>query len=191
MRHEARPNEEVNGYFICDRGRYGYAYASAVDRPRQAMAAGTPGEIADILAGARETIERTVERYGPGSVAVVTSSRSSLETLAAAKQACVQDGWTGPAAAHTARQALNQKIAVGRLRSELAVSLAADTKVHDVLVIGADPLNEAPMLALSLRQVQRQRGPCDRDRSTRGDSCLSISITGPFIRRPWAPSCRP
>ena len=33
VRHEARPNPEVNGYFICDRGRYGYPYANAVDRP--------------------------------------------------------------------------------------------------------------------------------------------------------------
>ena len=158
MRHEARFNDTVNGHFICDRGRYGYAYASAVNRPRQAMAAGTIGATADILAGAREAIEQTVERYGPVSVAVVTSPRSSLETLAAAKQACAQHGWTGPAAAHTARQALNQKTAVVRLRPELAVSLAADTKAHDVLLIGADPLNEAPMLALSLRQVKRHGG---------------------------------
>jgi NADH-quinone oxidoreductase subunit G len=158
VRHEARPNEKVNGHFICDRGRYGYAYASAADRPRKAMASGVPGPLNDILAGARDAIQRTVGQYGPGSVAVVSSPRSSLETLATAKQACVQQGWTGPATAHTVRQVLNQKSAVGRLRPELAVSLAADTQVHDVLVIGADPLNEAPMLALSLRQVQRHGG---------------------------------
>ncbi len=158
VRHEARPNVAVNGHFICDRGRYAYAYASAANRPRQAMAAGCPGAIAVILAGARQTIQRTVAQYGPGSVAVVTSSRSSLETLAVTKQACAQRGWTGPAAAHTARQALNQKTAVGCLKPELAVSLAEDTEAHDVLVIGSDPLNEAPMLALSLRQVQRRGG---------------------------------
>ncbi|MBR9984835.1 MAG: (2Fe-2S)-binding protein, partial [Desulfosarcina sp.] len=158
VRHEARPNQEVNGHFICDRGRYAYAYASAADRPRQAMASGVPGPLNDILAGARDAIQRTVGQYGPGSVAVVASPRSSLETLAVAKQTCGRHGWTGPAVAGTARQALNQKTAVDRLRPELAVSLAADTKAHDVLVIGADPLNEAPMLALSLRQVQRHGG---------------------------------
>ena len=87
VRHEARHNVEVNGHFICDRGRYGYAYAGAADRPRQAMTAGTPGPISGILAEARETIQRTVRQYGPGSVAVVTSSRSSLETLSMVKQA--------------------------------------------------------------------------------------------------------
>jgi NADH-quinone oxidoreductase subunit G len=158
VRHEARPNLDVNGHFLCDRGRYGYAYASAADRPRQAMAAGCPGPIVDILAGAREAIRQTVAQHGPDSVAVVTSSRTNLETLAVLKQACERRVWTGPAAAPTDRQALNQKTAVGCLRPELAVSLAADTKAHDVLVIGADPLNEAPMLALSLRQVQRCGG---------------------------------
>jgi NADH-quinone oxidoreductase subunit G len=158
VRHEARINIDVNGHFLCDRGRYGYAYASTADRPRQAMTAGTPGPIADILAGARQTIQRAVDQYGPGSVAIVTSPRSSLETLAVLKQTCERRGWSGPAATQTARQTLNQKTAVGCLRPELAVSLAADTEAHDVLVVGADPLNEAPMLALSLRQVQRYGG---------------------------------
>jgi NADH-quinone oxidoreductase subunit G len=158
VRHEARANLEVNGYFICDRGRYAYAYASAADRPRKALAAGTPGEMADILAGARSAIERTVGQYGPESVAIVASPRSSLETLAAVKQACGQHGWTGPAVAPTARQALNLSTAVGCLKPDLAVSLAALSAADEVLVIGADPLNEAPMLALSLRQVQRKGG---------------------------------
>jgi hypothetical protein len=51
-------------------GRYAYAYASAADRPRQAMASGTPGEIVDILAGARATIEQRSNEHGPESVAV-------------------------------------------------------------------------------------------------------------------------
>ncbi|MFO7716785.1 2Fe-2S iron-sulfur cluster-binding protein [Desulfosarcina sp.] len=158
VRHEARPNLAVNGYFICDRGRYGYAYAGAVNRPRQAMATGTPADGGDILAAAREAIQQTAVQYGPGSVAAVTSVRGSLETLAMVTRAGREHGWTGPAVAPTDRQVLNLKTAVDCLRPDLAVSLAADTAAHDVLVIGADPLNESPMLALSLRQVQRYGG---------------------------------
>jgi len=33
VRLEARPNDAVNGYFICDRGRYGFAYANHPERP--------------------------------------------------------------------------------------------------------------------------------------------------------------
>jgi NADH-quinone oxidoreductase subunit G len=158
VRHEARVNLEVNGYFICDRGRYAYPYASAADRPRQALTSATPGEMAAILAGARATIERTVERYGPESVAVAASSRSSLETLAAVKQACSRHGWTGPAVAPTTRQALNLTTAVGCLKPALAVSMGGISAADEVLVIGADPINEAPMLALALRQVKRKGG---------------------------------
>ncbi len=42
VRHEARFNPAVNGHFICDRGRYGYSYASAADRPWQAAVHGQP-----------------------------------------------------------------------------------------------------------------------------------------------------
>ena len=158
VRHEARPNLAVNGYFICDRGRYAYPYASAVDRPRQARLEGTPAAMGDVLAAARSAIERTTGQYGPGSVAVAASSRSSLETLAMVGRACGEHGWTGPAVAATPRQASNLAAAVGGLIPALAVSLADVSAAADVLVIGADPINEAPMLALSLRQVWRQGG---------------------------------
>jgi NADH-quinone oxidoreductase subunit G len=158
VRHEARPNGDVNGYFICDRGRYGYAYASSGDRPRQALVAGKVGGVEATLAGVRSRIRQAAERFGPDSIAVVGSSRCSLETMAALKQACQQNGWTGPALAHTARQALNLRAVVNCLQPQLAVSLSGVGEAHDVLVVGADPINEAPMLALALRQVQRRGG---------------------------------
>ena len=36
VRLEGRPHEAVNGYFICDRGRYGFSYANHPERPRRA-----------------------------------------------------------------------------------------------------------------------------------------------------------
>ncbi|NTV43036.1 MAG: 2Fe-2S iron-sulfur cluster binding domain-containing protein, partial [Syntrophobacteraceae bacterium] len=36
IRVEARFNEKVNGYFICDRGRFGFPYTNADERPRAA-----------------------------------------------------------------------------------------------------------------------------------------------------------
>jgi NADH-quinone oxidoreductase subunit G len=158
VRHEARPNSEVNGYFICDRGRYAYTYASDVNRPRRALADGNAGEITGILSGARAIIESTVKKFGAGSVAVTASPRCSLETLAVVKQACEQNGWTGPALFYTNRQVLSMDTAVKSLRPELAVSLNDLAAAQDVLVIGSDPLNEAPMLALALRQAVRRGG---------------------------------
>ena len=158
VRHEARPNPSVNGYFICDRGRYGYTYAGIADRPRQAMASGMAIAMHAGLEVARDAIDRSVTRSGPGSVALVASSRCSLETLAMVKRICRQQQWTGPALAATRRQAMNARLAVARLAPDLAVSLADIAGADEVIVIGVDPLNEAPMLALSLRQAQRRGG---------------------------------
>src|SRR5690606_10725093 len=36
-RVENRYHGALNGYFLCDRGRYGYQYANADDRPRRAL----------------------------------------------------------------------------------------------------------------------------------------------------------
>jgi NADH-quinone oxidoreductase subunit G len=45
LRQEARLNEHVNGYFICDRGRFGYQYESHENRPRTARIDGSETEI--------------------------------------------------------------------------------------------------------------------------------------------------
>ncbi|MEJ2039080.1 MAG: NADH-quinone oxidoreductase subunit NuoG [Desulfosarcinaceae bacterium] len=158
VRHEARPNEAVNGHFICDRGRYGYAYASLEARPRQALVQGKPTDMEVALDQAVQQLQHTAEAFGPGSVAVVASPRSSLETLAMLAQTCRQNQWQAPVAAMTAREAENLHTAVTRLKPSLAVSLGAVASARTVVVIGADPLNEAPMLALSLRQAQRRGG---------------------------------
>jgi NADH-quinone oxidoreductase subunit G len=54
-------------------------------------------------------------------------------------------------------QALSVKVksAVKRLEPNLAVSLREVEKADFILVIGADPIHEAPMLALAMRQAQR------------------------------------
>ncbi|WP_083456553.1 2Fe-2S iron-sulfur cluster-binding protein [Desulfosarcina cetonica] len=80
VRHEARFHPAVNGHFICDRGRFGYAYASAPDRPRRAMAVGKPAAVSEIMDAAGDALQRVAEASGPESVAVMVSPRCSLET---------------------------------------------------------------------------------------------------------------
>lgn len=156
VRHEARTNDAVNGYFICDRGRYGYVYASSKERPRQAMVDGRSANIDDALDQAGRLLLQAAKQTGPKSVAVVASTRCSLETLAVLVMTCRQTQWQGPALAMTTREAENLRAAVANLEPDRAVSLGDIAAAHTVVVVGADPLNEAPMLALSLRQAQRR-----------------------------------
>ncbi len=158
VRHEARPNMDVNGYFLCDRGRYGYPYAHSGDRPRHAMANGTRQALPDTLWTARRLLSGVVQQFGPHSVAMVGSVRNSLETLAAMVHLSHHHAWLQPVVVNEARQATNLKTATASLDDDLAVSLGEVSVAEHVLVLGADPINEAPMLALALRQVQRLGG---------------------------------
>jgi NADH-quinone oxidoreductase subunit G len=158
VRHEARPNMDVNGYFICDRGRYGYAYANAPDRPRQALVDGEVKPFQAALAAAGERLQAVAARTGAAAVAVMGSTRNSLETIAVLESLCREKSYTGPVYQLENRKAVNLKSAVGHVSEDLAVSLGAISVAHAVVVIGADPLNEAPMLALSLRQAHQAGG---------------------------------
>jgi len=108
------------------------------------------------LAYARERLDAIRAAAGPQSVAAVGSVRSSLETQAALARAAKIKGWRGPAFFADMASAWKVQTAVSRLAPELAVSLAEIESADFVLAVGADPVNEAPMLALCLRQAFRK-----------------------------------
>ena len=154
-RQEARFHPDVNGWFVCDRGRHGFHYASLAERPRQARVQAERAGFDDALAHGRERLTAVQAAGGPRSVALVASARGSLETLAAAAALARTRGWRGPAVFAEDRTARNVAAALARLEPDLAVSLRAIERADCVLVVGTDPLHEAPMLALAVRQAAR------------------------------------
>ena len=158
VRQEARYSEAVNGYFICDRGRYGFFYTSSEDRPRQALVGGKEVSYNQAIREAREKLGGLIKSTGPDAVACVSSERSGLETQAMLKRICQTKGWHGPSYFVDGAMAQRVKAASSRLESGLAVSLREVESADCILVIGADPINEAPMLALAMRQAQRSGG---------------------------------
>jgi NADH-quinone oxidoreductase subunit G len=156
VRLEARLNKQVNGYFICDRGRYGFYYANHPDRPRQARIGGQDVPWDDAIQAAAAGLVRITRKYGPGAVACVGSARSSLETQGALKLFCRTHGWRDPQFFWDPALERKVKAAVDRLDERLAVSLREIETADFILAAGVDPVNEAPMLALALRQAQRQ-----------------------------------
>lgn len=156
VRLEGRPNEAVNGYFICDRGRYGFSYANHPERPRRAHLHGTevPWDVA--LQAATAELARITRESGPGAVACMGGTRSSLETQAALKLFCRTQGWRDPQFFWDPILARQVKAAVDRLDQRLAVSRRGLEGADFIVLVGADPVNEAPMLALALRQAQRR-----------------------------------
>jgi NADH-quinone oxidoreductase subunit G len=74
------------------------------------------------------------------------------------KQLCQTKGWQDPSYFMDKSLADKVKTAVFRLDPGLAVSLRQVEDSDAILVVGADPINEAPMLALAMRQAQRYGG---------------------------------
>ncbi|GBC62601.1 NADH dehydrogenase (quinone) subunit G [Desulfonema ishimotonii] len=155
MRQEARFSEAINGYFICDRGRYGFYYAGLDERPRHGRADGQEISGEDALKFAAQRLEKIRSAYGPDAVACAGSPRSSLETLTALKRLCRKNNWRGPAYFGERETAQKVRAAVSRFSSETAVSLRDVEQADFILAVGADPVNEAPMLALAMRQAWR------------------------------------
>jgi NADH-quinone oxidoreductase subunit G len=156
MRQEARFNESVNGYFICDRGRFGFAYANLPERPRKVRLRKQEVTLDEGLKGAAHRLNHITREHGAGAVAGWGSHRSSLETQGSLQWLCRRMGWLGPQFFLDPTLKRKVKTALSRLDKEIAVSLQDMEKADFIMVAGADPVNEAPMLALALRQAHRR-----------------------------------
>lgn len=156
LRVEARFSHAVNGHFICDRGRYGFSFTDHPDRPRQARIQGQTAALPDALDAARTELVRIEERHGKGAIAGVGSGRSGMETLIGLRRLCDTRGWLPPALFMDRVVQAAVTAAVLHQTPETAVSLRELEEADCIVLVGVDPLSEAPMLALALRQAQRR-----------------------------------
>lgn len=156
VRQEARFSAEVNGHFICDRGRFGFDYANHPDRLRRPMRFGREVSWQEAVQGTAEALGRIAKEAGPGAVACLGSERSSLETQSMLVRVCRGLGWKAPvffADPETGRKVTD---AVSRLDAAHAISMREMEHADFILGVGVDPVNEAPMLAMAMRQASRR-----------------------------------
>ncbi|MDH3997718.1 MAG: NADH-quinone oxidoreductase subunit NuoG [Desulfuromonadales bacterium] len=154
QRVRAGQNEATNGFFICDRGRFGYDHVNHPQRPREPRVDGQPLEMSAAIAAARRRVEDTVREHGPEAVAFLGSSRASFEANALLQAWAAQVGSSHQAyEVHSGRDRAARVLAA-RL-GERARSMQ-DVRTSDfVLLCGVDPLAEGPMLVLAIRQAVR------------------------------------
>jgi NADH-quinone oxidoreductase subunit G len=155
LRQEARLNEHVNGYFICDRGRFGFQYESHENRPRTARIDDTETEISNAIDTAAQKINEIIQHRGPEAVACLGSCRSSLETQAMLAEFCQVKNIPGPVYFLDKSIAKKVKDAVSRLDLQCVLSMKEIENADFILALGVDAINEAPMLAMAIRQAVR------------------------------------
>ncbi len=149
-----RYNGQVNGYFLCDRGRYGYDYVNSAHRIRTPMRRKSNGELGtaskdDVIGNLKDILARKKKVIGIGS------PRASVESNFALKKFVGADKYyTG--LSDTASKLVEQVIGILKNGPVRSPSLKDIRESDAVFILGEDVTNTAPMMALALRQSVRQ-----------------------------------
>ncbi|PWB77322.1 MAG: NADH-quinone oxidoreductase subunit G, partial [Candidatus Methylomirabilota bacterium] len=150
-----RYNGEVNGYFLCDRGRYGYECVNSERRIRRSLFRARRGE--EMQPVSRGDILRHLARLlsDRSKVIGIGSPRTSLEANVALRALVGPDRFYLGVPERELRL-LTAVVAILKEGSARSPSLR-DVELSDaVFVLGEDVTNTAPRLALALRQSVRQ-----------------------------------
>lgn len=153
---EARYNGDVNGHFICDRGRYGFDYANHPLRPRSPAVRGEETSWSKAIAQAVAGIEEVTRAHGPKAIGVVSSERASLEAMVTLSLLCEETGWEGPAFFQDEETLVKNRLLAQVALSHGIAGLREVEKADLILIVGTDPICEAPLLALAIRQAWRR-----------------------------------
>ena len=144
-----RYNHQVNGYFLCDRGRFGYEFVSSDQRIRECLLNGQPVDLTRATGSFGEMLEN-------GNCIGIGSPRASLESNFALRELVGSDRFYAGVNDDEWNVTL---AALDILKNGPARSPSLDEIEHSdaVLVLGEDVTNVLPLMALRLRQAVRQQ----------------------------------
>ena len=143
-----RYNGEVNGYFLCDRGRFGYEFVNSPLRIRQPALRGRSIPAGEALDHLRE--------LASGKAAGIGSPRASLESNFALRS-LVGEARFYAGIPEAESRLLRVMLDILRNGPARTPSLREIESADAVFVLGEDVTNVAPRMALSLRQSVRRQ----------------------------------
>jgi NADH-quinone oxidoreductase subunit G len=152
-----RYNKDINGYFLCDRGRYGYEFVNSSQRIREPIARTNSEKSppSETVLTSQEAIDRLRQLTTGHRVIGIGSPRASLESNFALRRMCGKDRFFSGIPGHEL-QLLRLMVNVIQSRGTRTPSLAEIEKSDAVLILGEDLTNIAPRMALAVRQSVRQ-----------------------------------
>jgi NADH-quinone oxidoreductase subunit G len=148
-----RYHHQINGYFLCDRGRFGYEFVNGPGRLREALQRSSDRGRAEVVPTVAVLEQAGAMLADPGRVIGIGSPRSSLENNYALR------ALVGPERFHAgfSRSDLACLDAITRILQQgpvPAVPLQELGMADAVLVLGEDPTQSAPLAALNLRRMR-------------------------------------
>ncbi|PCJ28678.1 MAG: NADH-quinone oxidoreductase subunit G [SAR86 cluster bacterium] len=147
-----RYNSEVNGYFLCDRGRFGFEYVNNTDRLRDAVKQG--GGSSEKLS--TEQVATVIDEFKSASTIGFGSPRASNESNFALRCLVGEENFYAgySDSEHEATQLIVQ---LAKDKAFNSPSIREIEKADAILILGEDVTNVAPRIALALRQSVRNK----------------------------------
>ncbi len=149
-----RYNREVNGYFLCDRGRFGAGFVNDSKRLNTAGRRNSDGRY-DAIEPADALSEMASACRG-GKLAAVGSPRASVEANYLLRRLVGGDAFC-PGFSAEEQVLVNHALDLQRGSPAATPDLPAIESADAILVLGEDPTHTAPRIALALRQSVRNR----------------------------------
>jgi len=173
MRRLAADDPQVNEEWNCDKGRWGFTYATEPDRLSTPLVRGADGVLAPaswpeaiaaaargLLAARGDGTPAGLPPEGPHGAAVLTGGRLTLEDAYAyakfARVALATNDIDMRARPHSAEEA--RFLAACVAGQGIGVSYGDLEKAPTVLLAGFEPEEESPIVFLRLRKAVRRRG---------------------------------
>ncbi len=151
-----RYHHEINGYFLCDRGRFGYEFVNSDKRLRTPLYR-PERNIAQREMRLEELFQQAVLRLkNPGTIMGIGSPRASLEANYALRSLVGPENFYAGVTAdeHALLELARTILTQGPAR---AVSVQEAARSDAVLVLGEDLTQTAPLLALALGGLGYQK----------------------------------
>ncbi len=144
-----RYHGEVNGYLLCDRGRFGYDFVNSPKRIRKLHIAGQASCSVTMATDKFHTMLQAAD-----GVIGIASPRASLEANFALRALVGEDNFFLGLddSEHTLLNAIHEVMRDGGIHSP---SLQEIEQADAILILGEDVTHSAPRMALSLRQAAR------------------------------------
>lgn len=152
-----RLNHQVNGHFLCDRGRFGYEFVNHSERLEFAIARGSSVTEPVVQLSQDEAQKQLCQYLDEEEIIVVGSGRSSIENNAALVKLVGRRNFY---AAMTDKQMFQLKLLADWYSNNdiQPASLAQIEQCDALLIVGEDISHTAPRLALTVRQMSRNAG---------------------------------
>lgn len=151
----SRYNKDVNGFFLCDRGRFGYEFINNPGRIKKALVKNPSDE------KSHEADEGGLKRILSSAIkgkklVGIGSPRASLESNYALEMLVGKENFYRGISRNEFQLTamVIEMLKTGFFHSP---SLKEIEKADALVILGEDPTNSAPMMALSIRQASRNK----------------------------------